>query len=128
MKFKDYWKLPENTKSYFSAKKEKHLKEKYGKFYTFHTILSIIILIAPFIIYMCIAPNNAFEPTTQIGNLFGAVGGILGLIGSFLIGIGFVNVFMLFIKQYLGHWVTIVTIIGGAILDGLGLLVFKLVE
>lgn len=128
MKFNDYWKLPKNTKSYFSPKQEKALKEKYGVFYTLHTILSIIILFVPFFAFLFLAPSNAFEATTQTGNLLGAIGGIVGLIGSLSIGVGVVNVFMTLIKQYLGHWVTIITIVGGVLLDTLALLVFSLVK
>ena len=77
---------------------------------------------------MIIAPSNAFEPTTQIGNLCGAVGGILGLIGSCSIGISLVNVFMVIIKQYLGHWVTLIAFVGGLALDAIGLFVFTFVK
>ena len=128
MKFNDYWKLPKNAKNYFSPKQEKILKEKYGVFYTIHTILSIVILLIPFIVFLIIAPSNAFEPTTQIGNLCGAVGGILGLIGSFSICISLVNIFMALIKQYLGHWVTLIAFIGGLALDAIGLFVFTFVK
>ena len=128
MRFNDYWNLPKNAKNYFSPKHEKHLKEKYGKLYTLHTILSIVILLLPFVVYLCIAPSNAFEPTTQSGNILGAVGGILGLVGSVSIGVGVVNCFMVFIKQYLGHWVTLITISAGIALDALGLFVFTLVK
>ena len=128
MKFNNYWKLPKDVKNCFSPKQEKILKEKYGVFYTIHTILSIVILLIPFIVFLIIAPSNAFEPTTQIGNLCGAVGGIFGLIGSFSIGISLVNIFMAFIKQYLGHWVTLIALIGGFMLDALGIFIFTLVK
>ena len=128
MRFNHYWNLPKNAKNYFSPKQEKHLKEKYGKLYTLHTILSIVLLFIPFVVYLCIAPSNAFEPTTQSGNILGAVGGILGLIGSVSVGVGVVNCFMAFIKQYLGHWVTLIAISAGIALDALGLFVFTLVK
>ena len=128
MKFNDYWNLPKNAKNYFSPKQEKYLKEKYGKLYIVHTILSIFILLIPFVVYLCIAPSNTFEPTTQSGNLLGAVGGILGLIGSFSIGVGLVNCFMAFIKQYLGHWVTLIALVVGLVLDAIGFFVFTFVK
>lgn len=128
MKFNDYWNLPKNAKQYFSPKQETHLKEKYGKLYTLHTIFSVVILLIPFIVYLCIAPSNAFEATTQSGNILGAVGGILGLVGSLAIGVSLVNCFMAFIKQYLGHWVTLIAFVGGVMLDVLGLFIFTLVE
>ncbi len=128
MKFNDYWKIPENAKDYFSPKQEKHLKEKYGKLYTLHKIFSVVILLIPFIVFMSISPSNAFEPTTQIGNLCGALGGFFCFLGSILIGVGLVNIFMSLVKQYLGHWVTIIAISGGAILGGFGLFIFSFVK
>ena len=127
MNFNDYWKIPRNAKKFFSPKQEKELKAKYGIWYTFHTILSIVILSTPFFIFLFLSPSNAFEPTTQSGNLLGAIGGIIGLIGSFSIGVGLVNIFMTLVKQYLGHIVTLVAIVGGILLDILGLYVFSLV-
>lgn len=128
MKFNDYWKLPKNAKDYFSPKREKILKEKYGAFYTIHIIFSFVILLVPFIAFLITAPSNAFEPTTQSGNLYGAFGGILGLVGSFSVGIGLVNIHMALIKQYLGHWVTLIALVGGILLDALGLFVFTFVK
>ena len=128
MKFNNYWNFPKNVKTYFSPKQEKYLKEKYGKLYTLHTILSIIIVFMPFIVYLFVAPDNAFNPTTKCGNILGAIGGILGLIGSFSIGVGIANCFMALIKQYLGHWVTLIALITGVILDTIGMFVFTLVK
>ena len=128
MNFNDYWNIPQNAKKFFSPKQKKELKAKYGIWYTFHTILSIVILLTPFFIFLFLSPSNDFEPTTQSGNLLGAIGGIIGLIGSFSIGVGLVNIFMTLVKQYLGHIVTLVSIVGGILLDILGLYVFSLVR
>ena len=128
MKFDDYWKVPKDSKKYFSPKQEKELKEKYGVFYTLHTILCVAILIIPFFVFLFLAPENAFQTTTTSGNLCGALGGFLGLIGSLSIGVGFVNIFMALIKQYLGHFVTVIAIVGGLIVDMLGLLVFSFIK
>ena len=128
MKFNDYWKIPTNAKQYFSPKYEKKLKEKYGVWYTFHTFLSILIPFIPLVIFFVVSPSNAFNPSTQSDNIIGGIGGIIGVIGSFSIGVGLVNVFMCFIKQYLGHWVTILTIVGGILLDILALFVFSFVS
>lgn len=128
MKFNDYWKPPRKTKEFFSPKYEKQLKEKYGALYTLHTVLSIIILLAPFFVFLYLSPSNAFDAKTESGNLIGAVGGIIGLIGSFSIGVGFVNVFMVFIKQYLGHLVTLIAILGGVLLDAFAIFLFSFVH
>ncbi len=127
MKFNDYWKIPKNAKQYFSPKYEKKLKEKYGIWYTFHTVLSVIIAFVPLVIFFIISPTNAFNPSTQIDNLIGALGGIIGVIGSLSIGVGLVNIFMILVKQYLGHWVTVIAIISGTLLDILALFIFSFV-
>ena len=128
MKKNHHWKLPQNIKEYFSPKREKELKSKYGGWYTLHTILSVIILIVPFLAFMFLSPDNALPPQTQSGNLLGAIGGILGLVGSFSIGIGLVNVFSALLKQYLGHFVTLSSILLGIGLDLLALFLFTLVS
>ncbi len=128
MKFNDYWKLPKDAKKYFSPKQEKKLKEKYGILYTLHTILSVVIVIAPIIVFFLNMPENALNPTTQTSNLLGAVGGMVGMVGSALIGLGLVNVFMIFVKQYLGHLVTLITITIGVILYYLSLFIFSFVN
>ena len=128
MKKNHHWKLPKNIKEYFSPKREKELKSKYGGWYTLHTILSVIILIVPFLAFMFLSPDNALTPQTQSGNLLGAIGGILGLVGSFSIGIGLVNVFSALLKQYLGHFVTLSSILLGIGLDLLALFLFALVK
>ncbi len=128
MAFNDYWKIPKGAKKFFSPNQEKLLKEKYGKLYTLHTVCSIIILFIPLFLFFFFIPSNALAPTTQLENLFGAIGGILGFIGSLSIGIGLVNIFMCLIKQYLGHYVTVFSIIIGAILDGLAFFVFSLIK
>ena len=128
MKFNDYWKIPKNANQYFSPKYEKKLKDRYGIWYTFHTFLSILIGIVPLVVFFIVSPSNAFNPSTQIDNVIGGIGGIIGIIGSVSIGVGLVNIFMFLIKQYLGHWVTIVSIVGGTLLDVLALFVFSFVN
>ena len=128
MKFNDYWKIPKNIKEYFSPKRERELKEKYGKLYTLHIVFSIVILLIPLFIFIFLIPTSAFEATTKLGELLSFLGFVLGLIGSFAIGIGFVNVFAAIIKQYLGHFVTLIALTIGMVLDMLGLFLCSLVK
>lgn len=58
----------------------------------------------------------------------GAIGGFLGFVGSISIGIGLLNIFMILVKQYLGHLVTIIAIVGGIVLDCIGWLVLSFVK
>ena len=128
MRFNDHWKIPQNAKAYFSPKREKELKAKYGVWYTVHTVLSVFIVLIPFVVFLLLSPVDAFHPTTSVGNLLGAVGLIIGLIGSSSIGVGIVNVFMALVKQYLGHLVTLGAILGGLLLDVIGWFIFSLVR
>ncbi len=128
MKFNDYWRIPKNVKEYFSPKREKQLKEKYGKLYTVHTVFSVVILLIPFLVFMLLIPTSAFEPTTKFGDLLSLLGGILGFMGSLAIGIGLGNIFMAIVKQYLGHFVTLIFIAIGIALDTLGLFLYSLVK
>ena len=66
MKFDDYWKVPKDSKKYFSPKKEKELKEKYGVFYTLHTILCVAILIIPFLFSYFWLQIMRFRPLQQV--------------------------------------------------------------
>ena len=108
--------------------KEKQLKEKYGKLYTLHTILSIVILLLPFLVFIFLIPTSAFEATTKLGDLLSFLGFTLGFIGSLAIGIGFANIFMAIIKQYLGHFITLIAMTIGISLDMLGLFLYSLVK
>lgn len=126
MKSNECWKIPENAKEFFSPKKEKELREKYGKYYTLHTIVGIVILLSPFIAFLFIAPLN--EASTNFYNILGAIGGFLGFVGSISIGIGLLNIFMILVKKYLGHLVTIIAIVGGIVLDCIGWLVLSFVK
>ena len=128
MKFNDYWKIPKDAKEYFSPKSDIQLKEKYGKLYTLHIVFSIVILLIPLFIFIFLIPTSAFEATTKLGELLSFLGFVLGLIGSFAIGIGFVNVFAAIIKQYLGHFVTLIALTIGMVLDMLGLFLCSLVK
>ena len=128
MKFNDYWKIPKNIKEYFSPKRERELKEKYGKLYTLHTVLSIVILLLPFFAFIFLIPTSAFEATTKLGDLLSFLGFTLGFIGSLAIGIGFANIFMAIIKQYLGHFITLIAMTIGVALDMLGLFLYSLVK
>ena len=69
-------------------------------------MLGIAALLLPVILYMVfvipIADNSPWL--------------MLGWVGGFVIGIGFFNFVAIIIKQYLGHWVSIISFIIGSIL------------
>lgn len=122
------WKIPKNATNYFSPKQEKMLKQKYGVWYNLHTMFSIVILLIPVIIFFTMMPDNVLNAQTQGGNTLGAIAGIIGVIGALSIGVGIVNIFMALIKQYLGHYMTLISIVAGIVVDAVAMLLFRMVK
>ena len=128
MRYKNSWRIPENAKSFFSPKYEKQQREKYGVWYTVHAVLSILILLGCVFFYFAQVPNNALTPATQMGNALSALFFLIGVLGSVAVGMGLVNVFMAIVKQYLGHWVTMLALLGGMALETAALFLLSLVK
>ena len=100
------WTPPKGSSSYFFAASDYEFKEKHPVGYGFLVMLGIAALLLPVILYMVfvipIADNSPWL--------------MLGWVGGFVIGIGFFNFVSIIIKQYLGHWVSIISFIIGSIL------------
>jgi len=126
MKFNDCWKIPKDAKHYFSPTSEKIMKEKYGIWYYVHIFMIIIIVIIPFIVFLSLLPESAYQTTTESGEWFCMIGAIVGLIGSLSISAGLGNIYMIVLKEYLGHIVTLITIIGGLLLNTLAWFLFSI--
>lgn len=105
------WTPPKGALDYFYASSDDEFKAKHPIGYFFLVLLGTAALMAPAIIYMIfvipIANNSAWM--------------ILGWIGSFIIGIGFFNFVGMIIKQYLGHFVSILSFMIGGIMVALSL-------
>lgn len=98
------WTPPEDYKSYFLASSDDEFKAKHPIGYGFLVMLGIATLLLPAIAF-CVL----------VGTDEGWV--LLGAAGGFVFGIGLFNFVAIIIKQYLGHWVSIVSfLIGGAMM------------
>ena len=97
---KSKWTPPENYKDYFYASSDDEFKTKHPIGYGFLVILGITVLLLPAILF-CVFVN------TESGWI------MLGFAGGFVFGIGLFNFVAIIIKQYLGHWVSIISFLAG---------------
>ena len=100
------WIPPKGSSAYFSVTSDYKFKEKHPIGYFFLVMLGIVALILPVVIYLIfVLPYDINSPWIM-----------LGWVGGFIIGIGLFNFVAIIIKQYLGHIVSILSIILGSIL------------
>lgn len=98
------WTPPEGYQDYFFASSDDEFKAKHPIGYGFLVMLGITALLLPAVLF-CVAAG------TDSGWV------LLGAAGGFIFGIGLFNFVAIIIKQYLGHWVSIVSfLIGGAMM------------
>ena len=100
------WTPPKGAKRYFYAASDRQFKKKYPVGYGFLEVFGIVALLLPVVLYLFlilpVAPNDPWI--------------IAGLVGTFLVGIGFFNFVAIIIGQYLGHLVSIISFIIGGML------------
>ena len=97
---------PQGSKAYFSAASDIEFKEKHPVGYWFLVSLGIFALMLPVLIYLIfVSPLVNNSPWV-----------LLGWLGGFIIGIGLFNFVAIIIKQYLGHWVSIISFLVGGLL------------
>lgn len=101
------WLPPEDAVSYFSPSSDDDFKAKHPVGYFFLVILGITALLMPCVLYNIYA-------TLIIGSESGWI--LLGWVGGFIVGIGLFNFVAIIIKQYLGHWVSIISFAVGSLL------------
>ena len=94
---------PENYKSFFYASSDEEFKAKHPIGYIFLVLLGITVLLLPAIMF-----------SIFVGTDSGWV--MLGFVGGFIFGIGLFNFVAIIIKQYLGHWVSIISFLLGGIM------------
>ena len=92
------WVPPKNYKDYFHVSSDEEFKAKHPVGYNFLVILGMTALLLPAIIF-----------TVLVGTDSGWV--MLGFAGGFVFGI-----VAIIIKQYLGHWVSILSFLIGSIM------------
>ena len=100
---KSNWSPPKNYKDYFYVSSDDEFKSKHPVGYFFLVLLGLTALLLPAIVF-CV--------------LVGADSGwiMLGFAGGFVFGIGLFNFVAIIIKQYLGHWVSIISFLVGGIM------------
>jgi len=104
---KSKWVLSKGYKYYFDASSDDTFKKKHPIGYYFLVALGIFVLLMPAIIFSIVA-----------GILLKSDSGwmLLGVVGGFVFGIGLFNFVAIIIKQYLGHWVSVISFLIGGIM------------
>lgn len=93
--------------SYFSKESDYEFKTKHPIGYIFLVISGLIVLFAPMILYLFVA--NTINPE-------GSLWMILGVVGAFSFGVGLFNFVAIIINQYLGHKLSIISLLLGVLL------------
>ena len=106
------WWPPKGSAAFFSMGSDADFKQAHPIGYGFLVALGITALLTPFIGY---ALYTGIALSAASGWL------ILGWVGAFIIGIGLFNFVAIIIKQYLGHWVSILSFLIGGILVAVSL-------
>ena len=106
------WWPPKGSAAFFSMGSDADFKRAHPIGYGFLVVLGITALLTPFLAY---ALYTEIALSAASGWL------ILGWVGAFIIGIGLFNFVALIIKQYLGHWVSILCFLIGGILVAVSL-------
>jgi len=100
---KSNWTPPEDYRNYFYASSDEEFKSRHPVGYFFLVLLGISALLVPAIVF-CVLVG------TESGWM------MLGFAGGFVFGIGLFNYVAIIIKQYLGHWVSIVSFFVGSVM------------
>ena len=103
----NFWLPPKDYKQYFKPSSDDFYRKNYPVEYTLFCILAVIALMAPCFIYLFYSISIDRE-----GNYWM----VLGFIGGFIFGIGLFNFAAILVNQYLGHLVSIISLVAGAAL------------
>jgi len=95
------WAPPEDFGEFFLSTSDDAFKEEHPVGYFFLVMLGLAALLLPAILF-CILVG------TDSGWVF------LGFAGGFVFGIGLFNYIAIIIKQFLGHWVSIISFLIGS--------------
>lgn len=110
-------KAPKNKWEYFSAASDEDFKKLHPVGYICLVGIGITVLLLPIIIYstylFLIHPPMEMDAVVSFGD-FTAF--LLGMFGTFAMGIGLFNIVAAWIHQYLGHLLTAVCLLGGTTL------------
>ncbi len=114
-------KAPKNKWHYFSASADEDFKKLHPLGYKLLCVIGCFVLLFPMLVYgvfIGVHPPRLPESSASVADLFQTV---LGLVGTFIFGVGLFNIVAAWIHQYLGHAVTAVCLLGGTALTALAL-------
>ena len=113
-KAKSNWGIPKNAIEYFDPHYDDAFKVKHPILY-FLTVIVIALLVAsgPVSLFVFCGTLNV-----QVDSLFELLVILVGGISSFGISISLCNIFLILHKQYLGHYVTLISLLIGIIGGG----------
>ena len=106
------WGLPDNASNFFDPSYDDEYKKKHPVLYVFVVLAICVLVCIPFAVFCLIA--TTVEP--HIDTLPEFILFLLGMVASVSAGFGLCNFFLLLHNEYLGHWVTIITLGGGVVL------------
>lgn len=102
-----YWLPPKGFGEFFLSSSDDIYKAKHPVKYGFIVTLGLLALVGPTIIYAIFLYAMNIGENVSVG---------LGMLGTFIIGIGLFNFVSIILNQYLGHLVSLVSFILGGIL------------
>ena len=114
---KNLWGIPKGAEKYFDPHYDDKFKKKHPILYALTVVVILILVcVGPFIYFFgCAKLDIQFDSPYSIVNVIKFVVWVLGLVSSIGISIGLNNVFMILHRQYLGHFVTLISIAIGIV-------------
>ena len=109
---RSYWVPPKGYEKFFDASSDYEFKSKHPVGYWFLVLLSLLALVLPSVVFLALTGTDSGWA-------------ILGVLGGFMFGIGLFNFVAIIIKQYLGHWVSVISFALGGILMVVGYFLCK---
>jgi len=97
------WKPPKDYKYYFYTSSDDEFKAKHPVGYVLLVLLGITVLLLPAVLFGLLVSADS-------------VWIVIGYAGGFIFGIGLFNFVAIIIRQYLGHWVSIISFLIGGIM------------
>lgn len=104
---KSKMKPPKGFLRFFNPASDEHFKKKHPVGYVFLVILGLFAFLLPLLTLMVVILNTNAPASAWM---------VLAFIGCLVMGVGLFNLVAIIIKQYLGHLLTIICLLGGGAL------------